>query len=86
MYSFVTNVLEMLKDDKPVNDGRGEANDLLILMNNFDFAPTLHLMKKVLGMLNELSQALQRKDQDIVNAMNLINITNEQLQTLRDDE
>lgn len=42
-------------------------------------------MKKVLGFSNELSQALQRKDQDIVNAMNLVSITKERLQALRDD-
>ncbi|KEH17515.1 hypothetical protein MTR_0010s0390 [Medicago truncatula] len=55
------------------------------LMNNFDFALTLHLMKKVLSISNELSQALQRKDQDIINVMNLVNITKERLQALRDD-
>jgi hypothetical protein len=62
-----------------------QSNGLLLLMNNFDFAITLHLMKKVLGISNDLSQALQRKDQDIVNAMNLVSITKELLQTLRDD-
>lgn len=42
-------------------------------------------MKKVLGISNELSQILQMKDQDIVNAMQLVSITKKQLQTLRDD-
>jgi len=41
---------------------KGRSNSLLILMNTFDFALTLHLMKKVLDISNELSQALQRKD------------------------
>jgi hypothetical protein len=85
MYSSITGVLEMLIDDVSIKYGRGEAKGLLILMNNFDFALTLHLMKKVLGISNGLSQALQRKDQDIVNAMNLVNITKELLQALRDD-
>ncbi|KRH32516.1 hypothetical protein GLYMA_10G055700v4 [Glycine max] len=52
---------------------------------DFDFAFTLHLMKNVLGISNELSQALQRKDQDIINAMNLVNITKLRLQTMRDN-
>ncbi|KEH41750.1 transmembrane protein, putative [Medicago truncatula] len=86
MYSSVIDVLNMLKDDVTVKDGRGEENGLLLLMNNFDFAITLHLMKKVLGISNNLSQTLQIKNQDIVNAMNLVNITKELLQTLRDDE
>ncbi|XP_058753516.1 uncharacterized protein LOC131626697 [Vicia villosa] len=39
----------------------------------------------ILGISNELSQALQRKDQDIVNAMKLVDITKQRLQALRDD-
>ena len=42
-------------------------------------------MKGVLGINNELSQALQRKDQDIVNAMKLVDISKQRLQVLRDD-
>lgn len=40
-------------------------------------------MKKVLGITNDLSQALQKKDQDLSNAMNLVEISNERLQKLR---
>lgn len=54
-------------------------------MHNFDFAVTLHMIKNVLGISNELSHALQKKDQDILNAMNLVNIRNEQLRIVRDD-
>ena len=45
----------------------------------------LHLMKGVLGISNELSQALQRKDQDIVSAMKLVDISKQRLQVMRDD-
>jgi len=41
-------------------------------------------MKKVVGISNELSQALQRKDEDIVNAKSLVNIIKERLQAPRD--
>jgi hypothetical protein len=86
MYSSVTSVLEILKEDESTEDkARSDANGLSILMGSYDFALTLHLMKIVLGISNELSQALQKKDQDILNAMNLVNITMEWLQTLRDD-
>ncbi|XP_028547593.1 zinc finger MYM-type protein 1-like [Dendrobium catenatum] len=37
------------------------------------------------GVTNELSQALQRKDQDIVNAMKLVQISKQQLQIMRDN-
>ncbi|XP_070682427.1 uncharacterized protein [Malus domestica] len=41
-------------------------------------------LKRVLGITNDLSQALQKKDQDIVNAMNLINICKGRLQRMRE--
>ncbi|KAH1240684.1 Zinc finger MYM-type protein 1 [Glycine max] len=75
MYSSIVDVLEIIKEDGSNADQRAEANGLLHLLEDFDFAFTLHLMKNVLGISNELSQALQRKDQDIINAMNLVNIT-----------
>ncbi|XP_022899434.1 zinc finger MYM-type protein 1-like [Olea europaea var. sylvestris] len=46
----------------------------------------LHLMKKVLGISDELSKSLQRRDQDIVNAMKLVKISKERLQATRDNE
>ncbi|KAL0560963.1 hypothetical protein IC582_001381 [Cucumis melo] len=41
---------------------------------SFDFVFNMHLMKNILGITNDFSQVLQRKDQDIVNAMNVVNI------------
>ncbi|KAH1211146.1 Zinc finger MYM-type protein 1 [Glycine max] len=75
MYSSIIDALEIIKEDGSNADQRAEANGLLHLLEDFDFAFTLHLMENVLGISNELSQALQRKDQDIINVMNLVNIT-----------
>jgi hypothetical protein len=85
MYSAITDVLEIMKEDGLNADQRAEANGLLLLFEEFDFAFTLHLMKNVLGVSNELSQALQRKDQNIIDAMNLVNITKQQLQDMRNN-
>ncbi|CAI8612368.1 unnamed protein product [Vicia faba] len=62
MYSSVTGVLEMLKEEVSAQDARAKANGLLFLMDKFDFALTLHFMKNVLDISNELSQSLQKKD------------------------
>ena len=43
-------------------------------------------MKNILGITNELSLALQKKDKDIVNAMKLVKMSKLQLQKMRDDE
>lgn len=45
----------------------------------------LHLMKGVLGITNELSQVLQRKDQNILNAMKLVEVSKQRLQAMREE-
>ncbi|ESR60034.1 hypothetical protein CICLE_v10017601mg [Citrus x clementina] len=83
MFSAVISVLEMIIDDGPKSGQIGEAKNLLELMLSFNFVFCLHLMRNILGATDELSQALQRKDQDIVNAMNLVRLCKLQLQTMR---
>ena len=43
-------------------------------------------MKNILGITNKLSITLQKKKKDIVNTMNLIKVSKERLQVMRDDE
>ncbi|KAH9737434.1 TTF-type domain-containing protein [Citrus sinensis] len=74
MFSAVISALEMIIDDGPKSGQRGEAKNLLELMLSFNFVFCLHLMRNILGATDELLQALQSKDQDIVNAMNLHDI------------
>ncbi|KAG4996810.1 hypothetical protein JHK85_028249 [Glycine max] len=74
VYSAIVDVLEIIKDDGSNVDQRVETNGLLHLIKDFDFAFILHLMKNVLGISNELSHALQRKDQGIINVMNLASL------------
>lgn len=69
MFSSVIDVLEEVSDDGLVYQQKGIAFGLLESLQSFGFAFDLILMRKILGITNELSQALQRKDQDIVNAM-----------------
>ena len=45
----------------------------------------LTLNENYLGITNDLSQALQRKNQDIVNVMALVKVTKQQLQRMKDD-
>ena len=42
-------------------------------------------MKYVLGITNELSLTLQRKNQDIVNALDFVKIAKQRFQQMRDD-
>ncbi|KAK3219009.1 hypothetical protein Dsin_012979 [Dipteronia sinensis] len=85
MFSSIVEVLEMLIENGPNQEQKYEAKILLNSIEIFDFIFGLYLMKTILGVTNELSQTLQKKDQDIVNAMNLVQTSKERLQTMRDD-
>ncbi|XP_048422930.1 zinc finger MYM-type protein 1-like [Pyrus x bretschneideri] len=85
MFSSVVDVLDMIVKDC-YNDSVGEAKRLLKDLQSFEFVFLLFLMKSILGVTNDLSQALQKKDQEIVNAMALVKTCKEQLRCMRNDE
>ena len=83
MFSAVVDVLDTIVEDGSNSDQRAEASNLLAAMQSFEFVITVHLMKSILAITNDLSQALQRKDQDIENAMRLVEVSKQRLQTMR---
>ncbi|XP_075664911.1 uncharacterized protein LOC142634498 [Castanea sativa] len=86
MFSSTVDELEMIEKDNLLSEQRVEARSILRLILSFDFSFALHLMKNILGITNELSIALQKKNQDIVNAMTLVKVSKQRLQMMRDDE
>ncbi|ESR36894.1 hypothetical protein CICLE_v10029993mg, partial [Citrus x clementina] len=83
IFPSVVDVLEVIEVEGN-SEQRFQANTLLKLMQSFDFVFCLFLMKNILGYANELSRALQRKDQDILNAVKLVEVYKHNLQKLRD--
>ena len=56
---------------------------------SFEFVFALHLMKNILGITKELSITLQKYIyiyQDIVNAMDLVKVSMQRLEVMRDNE
>ncbi|XP_076946237.1 uncharacterized protein LOC143617619 [Bidens hawaiensis] len=51
---------------------RGDAEEAYDHLQSFEFVFILHLMKEVLGRTETLSQALHKKSQNILNAMELV--------------
>ena len=84
MFSATIDLLEITVDEWPSSEKKFEANNLLGMIQSFDFIFTFHLMKAILQITNELSKALQRRDQDIVNDMTLEKICKHRLQMMRD--
>ncbi|CAN1157896.1 Zinc finger MYM-type protein 1 [Linum perenne] len=82
IFSSLIEVLGVIEDE---GGDSGEANIMLKLIQNFEFAFILKMMTRVLSITNELSITLQRKDQDIVNAMRLVHVAKLRLQEMRDN-
>ncbi|KAH0762927.1 hypothetical protein KY290_019000 [Solanum tuberosum] len=79
-------VLESLALDARSMDERAKAMGHLESCQTFEVAFMLHLMRDVLAITNELNKCLQRKEQDVANAMLLVEVAKKRLQVLRDDE
>ncbi|KAG2630629.1 hypothetical protein PVAP13_3KG538480 [Panicum virgatum] len=79
------DVLEIVKKDSIKPACNGGALGLIGKMESFDFVFILHLMIELLSMTDILSRALQRKDQDIVEAMHLIMDVKDGLQDMREN-
>ncbi|XP_042044499.1 uncharacterized protein LOC121790315 [Salvia splendens] len=86
LYSSIVDVLEYVGENGLDDSIRAEADDVLEIINSFEFVFVLHLMKQILGITHELSQVLQKKDQDIVNAMNLVKVAKSRLQIMREKD
>ncbi|XP_074298997.1 uncharacterized protein LOC141629992 [Silene latifolia] len=84
MYTASFSVLQtVIKKGKGAK--RGEADKAYDDMTSFEFVLVLHIMIQILGITNDLCQALQRKSQDILNAIHLVSNTKILIQKLRDD-
>lgn len=83
MFPTIVEVLEFVEEDDRDRANRDQAAGLLVYFQYFDFVFYLHLMLTVLIITNTLSLALQRKDQDIVNAVKCVRSTRGHLDDLR---
>ncbi|KAL9682592.1 hypothetical protein QQ045_014394 [Rhodiola kirilowii] len=64
---------------------RGEAKGIAKALNKFSFVYCLLVMHEIMKLTEFLSQAFQKKDMDIVNAVEFLSKTKEKLQVMRDN-
>ena len=79
------DVLKFIELEGETSTIRNGASSPIAYLSSFDFAFTLHLMLTILGITHDLSQALQKKDQNIVNVIDLVKTTKLQLENMRKD-
>ncbi|XP_010689465.1 uncharacterized protein LOC104903166 [Beta vulgaris subsp. vulgaris] len=63
-----------------------KAQTITNLLMSFDFVFVAHLMVGIFGITNNLNVALQKRDQDIVHAMRMVNVATINLQEMRDED
>ncbi|XP_060216803.1 uncharacterized protein LOC132644240 [Lycium barbarum] len=85
LFSSIIHVLGVLAKEGSNYQERPLAKSLVDDIRSYEFVYTLHLMLKVLA-THDLNMALQRKDQAIVSAMNLVGFTKRQLQSVRESK
>lgn len=85
MWEAILEVLEIVKKDSVKPTCNGGAFGLIGKMQNFDFVLIMFLMIDLLSITDDLSRALQRKDQDIVEATSLILDVKDRLQDMREN-
>ncbi|XP_045807663.1 zinc finger MYM-type protein 1-like [Trifolium pratense] len=84
MYNATILVLEDYAVKGSSSAQRGDAKYCFKAVMSFEFAFILHVMKEIMGITDKLCQALQKKSQDILNAMCLVSSTKALIQKLRD--
>ncbi|XP_021769839.1 zinc finger MYM-type protein 1-like [Chenopodium quinoa] len=62
-----------------------KAQAITHLLMSFNFVFVAHLMVDIFAIKKELNKALQKHDQDIVNAVAMVDVTKANLQELRDE-
>ncbi|XP_062208934.1 uncharacterized protein LOC133910615 [Phragmites australis] len=84
LYQPIRNVLIKIGEDYSGTEAIS-AQTMLTSFESFEFVFMLHLMEEIFGYTDDLCNALQKREQDIVNAISLVYTTKEQLQLLRED-
>ena len=86
MFACTRVVLQWIIDDVSATYAqRGDPDAAYCYLKSFEFVFILHLIKEVIGKTDILSQALQKKSQDILNAMDLVSATKEGLNDFRNN-
>lgn len=74
MYDTIREVLITIGKDPTQREDWPNIHAMVLAFESFEFVFNAHLILVILGYTNELSNSLQKRDQDIVNAMSLVGL------------
>ncbi|XP_049405029.1 uncharacterized protein LOC125868415 [Solanum stenotomum] len=82
-FSTIMDILDNIVETAHSMDERFRATEYIRIAQTYEVTFMLHLMKEVLGITNDFSTCLQKKEQDIANAKLLVKVAKRRLQKLR---
>lgn len=85
LFPEVLKVLEYVEKEGKNNFSWNQTHGVTLYFETFDFVFYLHFMLRILELTNNCLKLLKKKDQNIIEAVSLIEITKKKLQTFRDD-
>jgi len=86
MFKAVSSVLQNLAADSTAGANRADGDTSFKYLTSFEFVFVLCMMREMLEITEQLGQALQKKSQDIVNAIRLVQTTKVLLEKIRSDD
>ncbi|XP_022891835.1 zinc finger MYM-type protein 1-like [Olea europaea var. sylvestris] len=86
MFNVIIDVLENISEDGISLQQKSMAIRQMDTMQDFQFVFSLHFMFKILVITDDLSQVLQKNDQNIQNVMKLLKLCKYALQNMRDND
>jgi len=86
MFAATISVLRNIANDRSISRySRGDAGGALKIIVTFDFVFILLMMEKIMKITDVLCQTLQKKDIDIINAIDCVSNTKQLLRDLQND-
>ena len=74
LFPHIVDVVEYVSIEGEITRENVKAKQILALVRTFKFVFSVHLVIEVLGITNDLSLVLQKKDQNIANAIRLVEV------------
>ena len=86
LFNPVSSVLQNLASDSSAGANRADGDTAFNYLTSFEFVFVLLMMREIMEITEQLGQALQKKTQDIVNAIRLVQSTKVLLEEMRSDD
>ena len=86
MFKAVSSVLQNLASDSTTGANHADGDTSFKYLTSFEFMFVLCMMREMLEITEQLGQALQKKSQDIVNAIRLVQTTKVLFEKMRSDD